>query len=57
MLEKLNKLATLLNMASTRGVTKDHMRLLIIQAQGIVQKLRDENVKEKKKSKADSSRI
>lgn len=41
MKEKLKELDKLLDMASTRGVTKDHMRLLIIQAQLIVQKLKD----------------
>ena len=39
--KKLNELSAVLNMAITRGITKDHMRLLIIQAQGIVNKLKE----------------
>ena len=54
MKEKLNELSTLLTMASTRGVTKDHMRLLIIQAQIIVQKLKDGNETKKKAVKTSS---
>ena len=43
--KRLNELTALLNMATTRGITKDHMRLLVIQAQEIVRKLKTEKVK------------
>jgi hypothetical protein len=44
--KKLNELMGLLNMASTRGITKDHMRLLVIQAQEIVRQLKKEKSNE-----------
>lgn len=51
MRKKLTELQDILKMASTRGVTKDHIVLLVMRAYILVGKLKDEYDKETEKQK------